>query len=285
MPNRAPLARPLGRAVRMLAGLVVVVTAACSYQPPRLASAPPVTTAAPAAGGSTAPAAGLGPTSTSAPGTSAAPATAAGWGVVDGAGTIVATARSGLSGIAVFGSPGGSRVRTLENPSAEYGVNQVFVVTERQPGWLKVMLPVRPNGTTGWIRESDVTLAAHDYRIVVSLSGHRFALFRAGRLVLEAPAGIGRSDRPTPGGTYYTWVLLDPTQDIYGAYAYGLSGFSDVVTSFNGGPGRLGIHGTNDPSSIGRDVSSGCIRLSNETVTRLVRSIGLPLGVPVEVRA
>ena len=52
-----------------------------------------------------------------------------------------------------------------------------------------------------------------------------------------------------------------------------------------GGPGQLGIHGTNDPATLGTAVSSGCIRMSNDDISFLVESIGLPVGVPVEVRA
>ena len=89
---------------------------------------------------------------------------------------------------------------------------------------------------------------------------------------------------PTPGGIYYLKELLQPPSPNgpYGTYAYGLSGFSNVLESFNGGPGVIGIHGTNDPSAIGTDVSSGCIRLNNAVIERLVNDIGLPLGTPVE---
>ena len=73
------------------------------------------------------------------------------------------------------------------------------------------------------------------------------------------------------------------TNGPYGSYAYGLSGFSNVLTSFGGGDGVIGIHGTNDPSSIGQDVSHGCIRLQNADIERLVRF--LPLGTPVDILA
>jgi len=69
----------------------------------------------------------------------------------------------------------------------------------------------------------------------------------------------------------------------YGPYAFGLSGFSDTLTTFNGGPGQLGIHGTNEPSAIGTQVSHGCIRMSNDDITRLARM--LPLGTPVQIAA
>ena len=77
-------------------------------------------------------------------------------------------------------------------------------------------------------------------------------------------------------------LLRPPDPDgPYGAYAYGLSGFSNVLSRFNGGDGVIGIHGTNDPSGLGKDVSHGCIRMSNAGITKLARI--LPLGVPIEI--
>ncbi len=70
---------------------------------------------------------------------------------------------------------------------------------------------------------------------------------------------------------------------MYGTFAYGLSGFSNVLKSFAGGSGVIGLHGTNDPSVIGQDVSAGCIRMRNEDIERLVPI--LPLGTPVEIVA
>ena len=70
---------------------------------------------------------------------------------------------------------------------------------------------------------------------------------------------------------------------IYGPYAYQLSGFSDVLLRFNGGTGVIGIHGTNEPWLLGKDVSHGCIHMSNAGITRLAHL--LPLGVPVEIHA
>ena len=76
-----------------------------------------------------------------------------------------------------------------------------------------------------------------------------------------------------------TLALADPN-GVYGAYAYGLSGYSSVIHDWRWG-GLVGLHGTNDPSGIGRVVSHGCIRMLNQDITRLERV--LPLGTPIAI--
>ncbi len=151
--------------------------------------------------------------------------------------------------------------------------------------WIEVYLPIRPNGSTGWVKRDDVQVSKHDYKLVIDLDDFNLKAYKADEVVLDAAIAVARDNTPTPGGLYYTTELIQPPDpdSVYGVYAYGLSGFSDVLESFNGGPGQLGIHGTNEPDKIGTKVSSGCIRLTNEDITELVEDIGLPLGVPVEI--
>jgi hypothetical protein len=157
--------------------------------------------------------------------------------------------------------------------------------TDDDCAWIEAYLPVRPNGATGWVKREDVKVSRHDYRMVVNLDEFNLTAYKGDDVVLDAPIAVARDNTPTPGGLYYTTELIAPPDpdSVYGVYAYGLSGFSEVLESFNGGPGQLGIHGTNEPDKIGTKVSSGCIRLTNEDITVLVEDVGLPLGVPVEI--
>jgi RNA polymerase sigma factor (sigma-70 family) len=193
--------------------------------------------------------------------------------------------------LAIYNGPGASvATRTLANPQPS-GAPLVLLVTEQRDGWLQVLLPVRPNGSTGWIRTEQVSLVTHDFRIIIELNAHRITAYQGRDVLLSEPIGVGTRDAPTPGGLYYIKELFQPLDTIgrldpdgpYGPFAYGLSGFSEVLFDFAGGDGQFGIHGTNDPSSLGRDVSHGCIRMSNDGITRLART--LPLGVPVEILA
>lgn len=193
--------------------------------------------------------------------------------------SIVAQATGGS--VKVYGSPADtSPDRTL---SPQGGVPLVFHVQERRDDWLRVLLPVRPNQSQGWIKLSEVKLLQHTFRITISRSRHELTLFKSGKVVMREPVGLGTGTTPTPGGVFYTKELLKPPKanGPYGPYAYGLSGFSEVLTEFLGGDGTIGIHGTNEPGSVGKNVSHGCIRMRNAAITKLAGM--LPLGVPVQI--
>ena len=197
--------------------------------------------------------------------------------------SVVAQAK--IPSVAVFDtSTGTTPSKTLANPQPS-GSPLVFLVQGGEASRLHVLLPVRPNGSTGWVERSDVTLSQHDYRIVVALGAHQITIYKGDAIFDQEPIGVGTKDTPTPGGTYYTKELykLPTATGPYGPFAYALSGYSDVLTDFEGGDGVIGIHGTNDPSAIGHDVSHGCIRMSNAGITKLAQT--LPLGVPVEIDA
>jgi lipoprotein-anchoring transpeptidase ErfK/SrfK len=186
--------------------------------------------------------------------------------------------------VGIYASAGAAQPdRSVDNPQPS-GAPLVFLVKELGSDWLNVYLPIRPNGSTGWIKRSDVKLTQHDWRIVVELTAHRISVYQGANVFLQEPIAVGKQDTPTPGGVYYIKELLRPPNPntVYGPFAYGLSGFSNVLTTFNGGEGVIGIHGNNDASVLGKDVSHGCIRMSNPGITTLVSV--LPLGVPVQIK-
>ncbi|MGI9603607.1 MAG: L,D-transpeptidase [Acidimicrobiales bacterium] len=203
----------------------------------------------------------------------------------DAAADAVVVATATVPRLEVFATPADDEpLRVLDHPN-DSGGPTVVLVQEAEPDWLLVQLPVRPNGSTGWVRLADVELSTHQYRIEVHLRDFDIRVFHEDRLVFQTVVAVARDNAPTPGGSYYITELLRPTQPdtIYGRFAYGLSGFSDTFETFRGGPGQLGIHGTNDPDTLGTPVSNGCIRLHDNDIALLVEV--LPLGVPVDVFA
>jgi L,D-transpeptidase catalytic domain len=195
--------------------------------------------------------------------------------------SIVATAVK--RSVPIYRSPAASHpFKRLSSPTS-VGAPLVFLVKSRGQGWEHVYLPIRPDGATGWIKDSDVSLAWNPYSLLARLGEHQLVLRKDGRVMARFPAAVGRSVLPTPTGRYFLVELLkqpDPN-GVYGPYAFGTSAFSKVLYHFGGGPGQIGIHGTDKRGSIGQSVSHGCIRLRNRDIVRLAHV--LPLGTPITI--
>jgi len=167
------------------------------------------------------------------------------------------------------------------NPDS-FGAAPVFGVVERRGDWLAVVLPVRPNGTRGWVRASDVTLSSTGYRVEVSVSGRRLRLFDGARVVTDVAVVVGRPATPTPTGHLFVTDSIDrPAGSVYGPGILPLSAFSQALDHFDDGVPVIALHGTNRPDRLGTAASNGCIRVDNATIAML-RST-LPLGTPVDV--
>jgi lipoprotein-anchoring transpeptidase ErfK/SrfK len=150
--------------------------------------------------------------------------------------------------------------------------------------WLRVQLPIWPNGQAGWVAASEVDLSKAKGRIVIDLSERQLTRHRDGGVVARFPVAVGKPSTPTPPGRYVVWARVNTgtPSGPYGSYILGLSGFSESIHPSNWpGEPRLAIHGTDDPSDPGQAVSSGCIRVLND----LLRQIkDVPMGTPVEIR-
>lgn len=197
---------------------------------------------------------------------------------------LVATANDPKRGVAVFPEPGAKRAEQRIDRREGAKGPLVFGGLKQKGNWIKVMLPIRPNGSTGWVHLRDVELSVSNWSVEVDLSKKRLTV-RRGKKVFKHPwsAGIGQPETPTPTGRFYTSELINPRdkETIYGAFVFVISGYSNKVTSFAGGNGELGIHGTNDPSGLGSDVSHGCIRVNNRAIWKLANAV--PLGSPVRI--
>jgi lipoprotein-anchoring transpeptidase ErfK/SrfK len=183
------------------------------------------------------------------------------------------------------GRPGHRFARVNKNGvRMVFGILAVIRDSDCSALWYRVQLPVRPNGATGFVAANAVTVRAVRTRLDVDLSKRRLSFFRDGRLVLAATAGVGAPGTPTPTGRYYVnqrLLATDPSGP-YGPGGIGISAFSPALIDWaQGGP--IAIHGTNDPSSVGRAVSHGCIRIENRLLRRLLRAT--ETGSPVNIHA
>jgi hypothetical protein len=192
-------------------------------------------------------------------------------------------ARAETDSVSVYDSPApAARSRQVAGTS-DFGFRRAFLVLSENGEFLQVLLPERPNGSTGWLRAADVAVEHVDHEIRIDLAARALRWTELGKVVIDTQIAVGSPVYPTPPGRFFVTDLLDTGESggAYGPYAIGLSAHSDVLTEFGGGDGQVGIHGTNDPSSVGRAVSHGCVRVPNDVITRLAKTI--PIGTLVTI--
>jgi len=243
----------------------------------------------------------LGPLPAAAGATSAAPPPpAAAVGPPQGAAESAVAPPSRATGATVAGvvapaqawsQPGsGRRVWHLGTQTAWTGEPQVLLVLSSAwrggREWLRVLLPIRPDGSAGWIPRDDAVLSSTPYWITVDKRARQVRAYRSGTLVRAFPAVIGKPATPTPDGLAAIYEIdrqSDPTGFI-GSWALPLTILSNTLSNFGGGPGRIAIHGRggaslNDP--LGSARSHGCVRVDNSQIAWLARTV--PQGTPVQI--
>ena len=146
--------------------------------------------------------------------------------------------------------------------------------------WIRVSLPMRPNGRFGWVRAVAVHLRPVRRRIIVDRSARTLTVLDRRTRVFRTRVAIGRPQTPTPLGRFYITATYRATERWLGARAFETSAYSSL-SEWPGG-GVVGIHGTPWPQLLGRAVSHGCIRISNAAAIRLKR-LAAP-GTPVLIR-
>lgn len=200
-----------------------------------------------------------------------------------GEGSWVATAIG--DGVPSYSAPNDELPADWFFPSpTQFDGPRVFRVLSATEDFYEVMIPVQPNGSTGWIPKSDVTLSEVTHRAEVNLTDDSLTVWDGDEVIVQTSAATGKTSTPTPVGEFFVRdVIQKSPSSAYGSYILGLSGFSETLDSFNGGEPAIAIHGTNRPDLIGEEVSNGCIRIPNELVELL--AVTVPLGTPVSVVA
>jgi hypothetical protein len=201
------------------------------------------------------------------------PAASAGW-------NLVATTNGAIPR---YTGPGGPEDGTIR--ASWYGGVSALPVIAQEPGWLEVRLAGRPNGSTGWVRRSHVTVAATPYWISVDLATRHLALFRLGKQIMSAPAGVGTGQDPTPTGQYFVAFFEAAPSAGYGPFILVTSAHSTSIANWEGsGDAVIGIHGPLGADSLigttGAYLSHGCIRIA---ISDLVQLRDVPAGSPISI--
>ncbi len=186
-------------------------------------------------------------------------------------------------------------IRARPSPSAppiarlrfltEDGFPEVYVVLDGRVDvakrtWLRIRVPKRPNGLTGWVLQDSLSeLRVVRTRLVIDRTALRATLYRSNTQIWSAPVGVGAAKTPTPVGVFYIRERLRGLGGTYGPWAFGTSAYSNL-SDWPGG-GVVGIHGTNQPGLVPGRPSHGCVRVRNDKIRRL--AVLMPVGTPVHV--
>ena len=179
-----------------------------------------------------------------------------------------------------------AQVGVVPAGSKYYGIPLVAWVEQVSPDgrWGLVELPYTWPRREGWIRLTGLARDATRVRVEVDLSARMVTVRKFGTVLFRTPGAIGAPSSPTPVGEYFVTDRVPfSAGSALGSFAFGISGIQPRLPAGWSGGNQLAIHGTNNPSSIGRSVSAGCVRVSESALARLIPLLGY--GTPVIVHA
>ncbi len=114
-----------------------------------------------------------------------------------------------------------------------------------------------------------IPAAPSPVRIIISIAAKTLSLYREGRLVRSYPVATGKPTTPTPRGTF---TIINKQVNPGGPFGTRWMGLSEP---------HYGIHGTNNPASLGTAASNGCVRMYNDDVNELFNQV--PVGTVVTI--
>ena len=160
------------------------------------------------------------------------------------------------------------------------------VVATRHGRWLAVTEAGVGNNRVVWVdaKSGGLRYARTRFELDVDLSSRSLTVRRNGITVRRLSVGVGRTDSPTPTGTFaVTDKLKGSTYSAtYGCCILALSATQPNLPAGWSGGNRIAIHGTLSSSDFGRAVSAGCMHASDSNLRYLMRMV--PLGTPVVIR-
>lgn len=167
-----------------------------------------------------------------------------------------------------------------------YGTPVVLPIVAAKGDWVAVVSPYRKNNRIGWTKVTRPVLRSVRYSIAIRIHRRSIIVRRDGKVVRRITAAVGRAEHPTPPGRYAVTdglIFKQAVRGPYGCCALVLSARQTKLPAGWTGGDRIAIHGTSDPGSIGLAASLGCLRVKDNEVRWLVRTV--PPGTSVYIKA
>ncbi|NKQ55273.1 L,D-transpeptidase [Amycolatopsis sp. K13G38] len=182
--------------------------------------------------------------------------------------------------LVVYTAAGGQPIAKL--PTIQMGSPTWVPIVAQQNDWAQILLPTRPNASSGWVHLTDgaAETADNDYAVHVDRASFKLEILQGGKSIGQWTIGTGKAQHPTPAGRAYIIASIEETKNTYSPIVLPLSYHSDSLETFGGGPGTVGLHTWPDNSFVGKANSDGCIRVTKDALDQLVK---LPLGTIVNI--
>lgn len=142
--------------------------------------------------------------------------------------------------------------------------------------------------TTGWVLLLVLLLSLgakaqeSPRQIVISIPDRKLALIENGEVVRVYPIAVGKTSTPSPTGSFKIVTRLDKPTYYHKGKIVTPGPQNPIGSRWMGlNTKGYGIHGTNEPKSIGKASSHGCFRLGKRDVEDLFARV--QVGDSVEV--
>ncbi|MFI5591256.1 L,D-transpeptidase [Amycolatopsis sp. NPDC051758] len=188
--------------------------------------------------------------------------------------------------IAIYATPGGRPIAALpaQQRFADLATETNVPIVAEQPGWAQILLPSRPNSSTGWIYLDDpaVTTEHSRFRIDVDRKTFTLDLYRDDAPIGHWTIGVGKAGAVTPPGrTFILASILDNGPKPFSPIVMPLGTHSATHLTFGAGPGTVGVHTWPTDNVYGRASSDGCVRVPRDALDVISKTV--PPGSVVEI--
>ncbi|WP_436528220.1 L,D-transpeptidase [Actinoplanes sp. HUAS TT8] len=175
----------------------------------------------------------------------------------------------------VYAEPDGAVIAWL-SPQV-LGSDVWLPVIDQQPGWMRVLLPSRPNAATGWITTAELALTHTPHEIRVHRRSSRLQLFTSGRLAGSWRVSAATDPALPPAGRTFLLTVIPGAEPAAAFLALGQHG--PAVPTCTGSAGTVAIHALPVEPDDDRSCHA-CLRVPADAIATLAR---IPAGSLVRI--
>ena len=167
----------------------------------------------------------------------------------------------------------------LSNPGPFQG-DRVLLVRNIEENWIQVSMPIRPHGTTAWVKRDSVSITEHKAKVIVDKYTGLLEGWENGELLFKESFDSGSEEHPTPLGDFYINEINVESNEISGRKLVGINAFSTTIDPTSEGDPAIAFLARESNEGSEEPSTRGCIRVSKKVLDLIT---GLPLGTPVQI--